>query len=77
MIIYELKEGSYMRKKMNAAIRQFMVNQVGVQGPMVSKVLVTDAKRAFPRASDKQIAGNLSAVCCYFGTLNYTAGIVS
>ncbi len=66
-----------MRKKRNAAIRQFMVNQVGRQGPMASKVLVTDAKRAFPRASAKQIAGNLSAVCCYFRTLNYAAGIVS
>ena len=65
-----------MRKKMNAAVRQFMVNQVGIYGPMASKVLVTDVKRAFPRASAKQIAGNLSAVCCYFGTLNYNAGIV-
>jgi hypothetical protein len=66
-----------MRRKMNAAIRQFMVNQVGRQGPMASKVLVTDAKRTFPRASAKQIAGNLSAVCCYFGALNYSAGTVS
>lgn len=66
-----------MRKKMNAAIRQFMVNQVGIYGPTASKVLVMDAKRAFPRASAKQIAGNLSAVCCYFQNLNYNAGLVS
>lgn len=66
-----------MRRKMNAAIRQFMVNQVGVYGQTASEVLVTDTKRAFPRASSKQIAGNLSAVCCYFNNLNYNAGIVS
>lgn len=66
-----------MRRKMNAAIRQFMVNQVGIQGPMASEVLVADTKRAFPKASPEQVAGNLSALCCYFGTLNYTAGIVA
>lgn len=65
-----------MRRRMNAAIRQFMVNQVGIQGPMTSEVLVADTKRAFPKASPEQVAGNLSALCCYFGTLNYTAGIV-
>ena len=72
-----IKEEVAMRKKTNAAIRQFMVNQVGIQGPMASEVLVMDAKRAFPSASAKQIAGNLSAVCCYFGNLNYNDGIVS
>ena len=66
-----------MRKKMNAAIRQFMVDQVDRQGPMASEVLVTETKRAFPSASAKQIAGNLSAACCYFGRLTYNAGIVS
>jgi hypothetical protein len=72
-----INEGNDMRKKKNAAIRQFMVNQVGIQGPMASQVLVTDAKQAFPSASSKQIAGNLSAVCCYFGNLHYNDGIVS
>jgi hypothetical protein len=72
-----IKEEIAMRKKMNAAIRQFMVNQVGIQGPMASEVLVMDAKRTFPSASAKQIAGNLSAVCCCFCNLNYASGIVS
>lgn len=66
-----------MRKRMNAAIRQFMINQIRVYGQMISEDLVADTKRAFPGASSKQIAGNLSAVCCYFNNLNYNAGIVS
>ena len=66
-----------MRKKMNVAIRQLMVSHVSIYGQMQSKDLVDNVKQAFPRASAKQIAGNLSAVCCYFGTLNYNNGIVS
>lgn len=66
-----------MRKRMNVAIHQFMINQVGIFGPMASEVLVMDTKRAFPTVSSKQIAGNLSAVCCYFNHLNYDDGLVS
>lgn len=66
-----------MRKKLNYAIRQFMINQVLIYGPMSSKSLVEDAKRAFPSASAKQVAGNLSSACCYFKNLNYNQGIVS
>lgn len=66
-----------MRKKENAAIRQFMINQVGMHGPMAFDILVTGTKRAFPRASSKQVAGNLSSLCCYYRSLNYNAGIVS
>jgi len=66
-----------MSKKMNVAIRQFMINQVGIFGPMASEVLVMDTKQAFPSASSKQIAGNLSAVCCYFNYLDYDDGFVS
>jgi hypothetical protein len=66
-----------MRKRMNVAIRQFMINQIGIFGPMTSEDLVKDTKRAFPTASSKQIAGNLSAVCCYFNYLVYDEGLVS
>lgn len=66
-----------MRKKMNATIRQFLVTQVDIQGPVTSDILVAETKRAFHEASPEQVAGNLSALCCYFGTLSYNAGIVS
>lgn len=66
-----------MRNKTNAAIRHFMVDLVRTHGQMLSKRLVEDTKRAFPGVSAKQIAGNLSAVCCYFYDLYYDTGIVS
>ena len=76
-MINKYKLTNAMRKKMNVSIRQFMVDDVAIYGEMESEVLVTDVKAAFPRASAKQIAGNLSAVCCYFKSLNYNNGIVS
>lgn len=66
-----------MRKRMNVAIRQFMINQIGIFGPMASEVLVVNTKRAFPTASSKRVAGNLSSLCCYYRSLSYNSGIVS
>lgn len=66
-----------MQNKLNTAIRQFMVNQIEIYGQMTSEDLVKNTKRAFPIASSKQVAGNLSAVCCYFRDLTYDNGTVS
>ena len=65
------------RKRENVRIRQFMVTWVGAHRPVESEVLVKRTKQAFPEASPEQVAGNLSALCCYFGTLHYNSGIVS
>lgn len=65
-----------MNKQINSDIRAFMVEHISQNGPMKSKDLVEATKQEFPAASAKQVAGNLSALCCAFHDLQYSSGIV-
>lgn len=62
--------------KINNQIRDFMTDYIDRRGKTPANVLVDATKIAFPNASAEQIAGNLSALCCYYEELQYVSGMV-
>ncbi len=62
---------------MNKRIRDLMKEIVRFRGSIHSSELVKIIKIIFPKASSRQISGNLSALCCHDKSIQYKHGMIS